>query len=208
MYWGAIAHLWPAVRPLMSHSYPLDGIEHTLIIKTRRGRRYEQLLVLVRDFVPYACISGGQIPDMAGTFLMNRTHANLQEKWFPGGNKYLEGVRACTILFRHSKFFSGFGGQRWKRLETSRCTGDCSFPALNPIYGLCWPHGWPHHAQRLYGMPASGACASQAYMPTSTLQLGTLRWKYSRFVRTICWMSDKTIPPDCRALMPTLLRKV
>ena len=26
------------------------------------------------------------------------------------------------------------------------------------------------------------------------LQLGTLRWKYSRFVRTTCWMLDSTMP--------------
>lgn len=37
----------------MNHSLHLDGNAHTLIIMTRRGRRYEQLLVLARDFVRY-----------------------------------------------------------------------------------------------------------------------------------------------------------
>ena len=36
---------------------------------------------------------------------------------------------------------------------------------------------------------------SHSRLVSSALQLGTLRWKYSRFVRTIFWISDRRIPP-------------
>ena len=38
-------------------------------------------------------------------------------------------------------------------------------------------------------VPGCKVCCNNA------LQLGTLRWKYSRFVTTVFWMSDRTIPP-------------
>ena len=39
----------------------------------------------------------------------------------------------------------------------------------------------------------------RAGIQISAVQLGTLRQKYSRFDRTLCPVSDRTIPPGCRA---------
>ena len=42
---------------------------------------------------------------------------------------------------------------------------------------------------------------------SSALQLGTHRQKHTRFVRTICWMSDTTIPPGLQSTAHECVRQ-
>ena len=59
-------------------------------------------------------------------------------------------------------------------------------------------------AADIYGLAQAAAMRVMTrYVPPSALQLGTLRYNYSRFVRVIRWMSDRSNASarrDCRAL--------